>query len=164
MRERGDGGGELFGKGSAARQAEETRPCTADAESFAAQRLGNAADIITARDEREAVGLVQLIRQAYRDHLLIAEGNGVRQHGEMREIKDCVGKGNACGQGAAGLMGAEGIIRGEDDEMQRLMHRIMGGIDLSVARGGGDKAAEERRGEVVRVPLDGGDDGEKLGL
>ena len=55
-------------------------------------------------------------------------------------------------------MGAESIIRGEDDEMQRLMHRIMGGIDLTVTRGGGDKAAEERRSEVIRVPLNGGDD------
>jgi len=55
-------------------------------------------------------------------------------------------------------MGAESIIRGEDDEMQRLVHRIMGGIDLPVTRGGGDEAAEKRRGEVIRVTLDGGDD------
>lgn len=34
MRKLGDGGGELFGKGSVARQAEKTRPCAADAESF----------------------------------------------------------------------------------------------------------------------------------
>ena len=95
MRKRGDGGGELFGKGSAARQAEETRPCTADAESFAAQRLGNAADIAAAGNEREAVGLVQLIRQADGDHLLIAEGDSMRQHGEVRKIEDRIGKGNA---------------------------------------------------------------------
>ena len=47
-------------------------------------------------------------------------------------------------------MGAESIIRGKNDEMQRLMHRVMGGIDLPVTRGGGDEAAEERRGEVIR--------------
>ena len=95
MREGGDGGGELFGKGSVARQAEKTRPCAADAESLAAQVFGNAANIVAAGDEREAVGLVQLIRQADGDHLLIAESDGVRQHGKVREVKDCVGKGNA---------------------------------------------------------------------
>ena len=49
-------------------------------------------------------------------------------------------------------MGAESIIRGEDDEMQRLVHRVMGGIDLPVTRGGGNEAAEKRRGEVIRGP------------
>ena len=67
----------------------------------------------------------------------------MRQHGEVRKIEDRVGKGNASdGRAARAFMGAESIIRGEDDEMQRLMHRVMGGIDLPVTRGGGDEAAE----------------------
>ena len=147
-----------------AADAEQARPRAADAEGAAAEGRGEGAYFIKAGDKRAPVRLMQPVRKAEREHLLIAALKCAGQQGETGEIVDGIRKGNTRGQGGPGGMGAQSIVRGKDDKTQRGVYRVGSGLDPAVTQGRSDEAAEKRGGQIVGMAFDRSDYREEIGF
>ena len=153
-REPGEPGGQLFIKVRVRRQAQEGGACTGEEEGHAAAVVGQLFRRIEAGDQGTPEGLVELIAESHGDGLRIAVFQGPQQHGGAGDIEDGVAVGDLLGQDAPGQVGGELEIRDQGRAAEALVETVPGDVGPIVFHKGGNQAAENGGGQVIRVALD----------
>ena len=144
--------------------AQDGRAGAADAHGIAAVLIGQRLDAVILRDQTAAVGLVQPVLQRRGDQIFIALLDGPQQHRQIAAVAHGVAVGHHGGQYPTRFMGAEGEVRRQRHKPQLRMGQVVHRIHLAAQHHGGSQTAQQRRSQIVGMPLNLRGQGQQLPL